>query len=83
MKTNVIGIDIGTTGTKTGVYDSEGRLLGCRTFCRQVSPTVRRIALRDRPAKTHWRVGRSPREDNRRVFCLPINVPSLVAQLTA
>lgn len=28
MKSNVIGIDIGTTGTKTGVYDKDGRLLG-------------------------------------------------------
>ena len=28
MKDHVIGIDIGTTGTKTGVYDTEGRIVG-------------------------------------------------------
>nr|BAT28847.1 xylulose kinase [Aureimonas frigidaquae] len=28
MVTHVIGIDIGTTGTKTGVYDSQGRCVG-------------------------------------------------------
>ena len=28
MKDHVIGVDIGTTGTKTGIYDSDGRLKG-------------------------------------------------------
>lgn len=28
MRDHVIGIDIGTTGTKTGIYDREGRLVG-------------------------------------------------------
>ncbi|WP_207481877.1 xylulokinase [Arenibaculum pallidiluteum] len=28
MRDHVIGIDIGTTGTKTGIYDREGRLAG-------------------------------------------------------
>lgn len=28
MKDHVIGVDIGTTGTKTGIYDREGRLVG-------------------------------------------------------
>ncbi len=28
MKSHVIGIDIGTTGTKAGIYDADGRLLG-------------------------------------------------------
>lgn len=28
MRDHVIGIDIGTTGTKTGIYDLEGRLVG-------------------------------------------------------
>lgn len=28
MKDHVIGVDIGTTGTKTGIYDGDGRLKG-------------------------------------------------------
>lgn len=28
MKDHVIGVDIGTTGTKTGIYDSQGRQVG-------------------------------------------------------
>jgi xylulokinase len=28
MRDHVIGIDIGTTGTKTGIYDQDGRLVG-------------------------------------------------------
>jgi xylulokinase len=28
MKDHVIGVDIGTTGTKTGIYDTQGRLVG-------------------------------------------------------
>ena len=28
MRDHVIGIDIGTTGTKAGIYDREGRLVG-------------------------------------------------------
>jgi xylulokinase len=28
MRDHVIGIDIGTTGTKTGIYDKDGRLVG-------------------------------------------------------
>ena len=28
MRDHVIGIDIGTTGTKTGIYDKNGRLVG-------------------------------------------------------
>lgn len=28
MRDHVIGVDIGTTGTKTGIYDRQGRLVG-------------------------------------------------------
>ena len=42
--------------------------MGLRAICRQIPPSVWRIALRDTPAEAHWRVGRSYRQGSRHLL---------------